>query len=50
MEILDLLANDNYIIVNKDLAKVFGLNEAIMLGELPADYKYWKCEDRLLED
>ena len=47
MQILDYLASDNYIIVNKTLIKTFGLNEAILMGELCSEYKYWKKEDKL---
>ena len=34
MDIIDLLANDNYVIANKTVAKTYGLEEAILLGEL----------------
>lgn len=47
MEIIDLLANDNYIIANKTIARMYGLEEAIMLGELASEYKYWKRRDEL---
>lgn len=41
MDIIELLANDNYIIANKTIAKEFGLDEAILLGELASEYRYW---------
>jgi uncharacterized phage protein (TIGR02220 family) len=41
MDIIELLANDNYIIANKTIAKRFGLDEAILLGELASEYRYW---------
>ena len=41
MDIIDLLANDNFIIANKTVAKTFGLDEAILLGELASEYRYW---------
>ena len=50
MDIFDLLASDNYFIVNKDLIKIIGLHETIILGELSAEYKYWKKEDKLTEN
>ena len=40
-DILSLLAQDSYFIVNKDLAKVIGINEAIILGELASEYTYY---------
>lgn len=49
MEIIDLLANDNYIIANKTIAHLYGLEEAILLGELASEYKYWKREDKLTD-
>lgn len=50
MEITDFLANDNYIIVNKDLIKKIGLNEAVILGELASEYKNWKSKEKLIDD
>lgn len=47
MDILDYLANDNYVIVNKDLIKIFGLKEAVLIGELCREYRYWKKENKL---
>lgn len=47
MDIIDLLANDNYIIANKTIARLYGLEEAIMLGELASEYKYWQRRDEL---
>ena len=41
MDIIELLANDNYIIANKTIAKEFGLDEAILLGELASEFRYW---------
>lgn len=42
MDIIDFLANDNYIIVNKEIAKLYGLDEAVILGELASEHKYWQ--------
>jgi len=50
MDIIDYLASDNYIIVNKSLIKIFGLEEAVLLGELSREYRYWKKENRLEND
>lgn len=47
MDILDYLANDNYVIVNKDLIKILGLKEAVLIGELCREYRYWKRENKL---
>ena len=47
MDIIDLLANDNYIIANKTVAKTYGLEEAILLGELASEYKYWARREEL---
>lgn len=42
-----LLSSSNYIIVNKDLIKILGLNEAVILGELCSEYNYWESTNRL---
>ena len=42
MDIIDFLANDNYIIVNKEIATLYGLDEAVILGELASEHKYWQ--------
>lgn len=47
MDIIELLANDNYIIANKTIAKLFGLDEAILLGELASEYRYWTKREEL---
>lgn len=49
MDLRKLLSHNNYIIVNKELAKIIGLDEAIMLGELCNESIYWE-ERNLLED
>lgn len=50
MDVINYLASDNYIIVNKTLIKTFGLNEAVLLGELCTEYKHWDKENRLEDD
>jgi hypothetical protein len=47
VDIIDLLASDNYIIANKTIAHLYGLEEAVLLGELASEYKYWKRRDEL---
>ena len=44
-----LLSTDGFIQVNKTLIKKVGLHEAILIGELCAEYNYWE-ERNLLED
>ena len=50
MSVLSLIATKNYIAVNKRLAVVVGLHEAIMLGELASEYEYWKERGEVSED
>lgn len=47
--IASLLSSDGYIQVNKELIKSVGLAEAIIIGELCAEYNYWQINN-LLED
>ena len=47
MIIASLLSSSNYIILNKDLARVLGLHEAIILGELCSEYNYWESINKL---
>ena len=47
MVLSSLLASSKYIIVNKDLIKILGLNEAIILGELCSEYNYWESINQL---
>lgn len=48
--IVNILANDNYIIVNRSLIKELGLKETIILGELASEYNYYKKTNELDED
>lgn len=50
MSIIKLISNDNYIPVNRDLIKIFGLEETLILGELCAQYNYWEKENKLIDD
>ena len=45
--IIDLLANNGYIVLNKTVMKAIGLHEAILLGELCSEYVYWRKRDEL---
>lgn len=47
MDIIDLLAFDNYIIVNKDLMVAVGVAEAMLLGELASEFRYWRKAGKL---
>ena len=47
MTILNLISNNNFITLNKDLIKAIGLEEAILLGELASEYDYWKKQELL---
>lgn len=47
MSILSLLGSNNYIIYNSDIAKLFGVNESILLGLLSSKQDFWGKEDRL---
>lgn len=42
MDTIDFLASSNYIIVNRSLMMVIGVNESLVLGELASEYKYWR--------
>lgn len=44
---INILANSNYIVVNKNIMKVLGLNEAVLIGELSAEYLYWEKSGQL---
>lgn len=47
MEVIKLLASNNFITFNRDLAKLVGLEAAIMLGELASEQSYWMARDGL---
>lgn len=48
--ILNLVAGDNYIIVNRTLIKNLGLKEAVILGELASEFNYYKKNNLLDEN
>lgn len=41
--ILRLISNRGFIAVNKQLAKMYGLDEAVLLGELAGEFEYWEA-------
>ena len=49
-DLLKLISNENYIIVNRDLIKEIGLDETILLSELCSEQYYWKSKDKLGKD
>ena len=49
-DLLKLISNENYIIVNRDLIKEIGLDEAVLLSELCSEQYYWKSKDKLGKD
>ena len=50
MNILQLIASDSFITVNKELIKQVGLEEAIIIGELASEFDYWQKNNGLTED
>ena len=50
MNIVSLIASDNFIVVNKMVAKELGINTALLLGELASQYQYYARNDMLDED
>lgn len=50
INIVSLLASDNFLVINRDLLKRYGLNVALMLCELASEYNYYSKEGKLEED
>lgn len=50
MSVISLLSNTGYILANKNVAKRFGLDCAVLLGELASEYVYYKKEGKLIDD
>lgn len=44
---LDFLDSGNYIAVNRSLVRAYGLNVAVIVGELASEAKYWKRKGQL---
>lgn len=47
LDIIGLLSTDGYIVVNKKVAQAFGLQAAVLLGELCSEHKYWEAREEL---
>ena len=47
MNILSILASDNYIVINRDLLKKYGTNVTLMLCELASEYNYFDKNEKL---
>ena len=47
MGILQLISTNNFITLNKDLIKLLGLEEAILIGELASESNYWENQNKL---
>ena len=43
------LFKDNFIMVNKSMIKIFGLEAAVLLAELYSEYRYWEEKNQLNE-
>ena len=50
MRITSLLSTSKYFIVNKDLIKILGTEEAVVLGELISERDYWESRKQLEDD
>lgn len=48
-DIYDVIASDNYICINRDILLTFGVEEAVLLGELASEYKYYESRGELKE-
>ena len=46
-DVIGLLSTDGYIVVNKKVAHAFGLQAAVLLGELCSEHKYWEAQGEL---
>lgn len=49
MDVIDLLACDNYLIINRDLMRALGVAEAMLIGELASELRYWKKANKLVD-
>lgn len=50
IDIIGLLSSDGYIMVNKHLSRLYGLDAAVMVGELCAEYIYYNKNNQLTDD
>ena len=49
MSILKLLASDSFLSVNKNLARIVGLDAAVLLAELASTYNYFEGQNQLTD-
>ena len=47
MDILQLISSSSFLVLNKDLIKILGLEETILFSELCSEYDYWTKNDGL---
>lgn len=47
MNIISLLSSDNYIVINRDMLKEYGINVTLMIGELASEYNYYDKNGKL---
>ena len=48
--VFDLLRTDGYVVVNKKLMRVLGIDSALLLGELISEYSYYQDREELTDD
>lgn len=49
MSILYLIASENFISVHRDLIKAFGVEAALLIGELASEFDYYSRRDKLVD-
>lgn len=47
MSVLSLIALDGFIVVNKKILEIFGMQCALLLGELANEANYWETQGKL---
>lgn len=50
MSAISLISNTGYILANKSIANKFGLDCAVLLGELASEYAYYEAAGKLSDD
>jgi hypothetical protein len=45
-----LIASNNYLTINKDMIKLIGLNNALVLSELCSEFNYYQKENKLIDN
>ena len=46
----DILKGEGFVIINKTIMKILGIDGALLLGELVSEYSYFEKSDQLTED